>query len=40
METLLHIGGTLVTIIFLGAVLYSLTSALRKNVRLPNWKKN
>lgn len=30
METLLHIGGTLVTIIFLGAVLYSLTSALRK----------
>lgn len=30
MDTLLHIGGTLVTIIFLGAVLYSLTSTFRK----------
>lgn len=30
MDTLLHIGGTLITIIFLGAVLYSLTSTFRK----------
>ena len=31
MDTLLHIGGAIVTLVFLGAVIYSLTSSLRKN---------
>lgn len=40
MDSLLHIGGTLVTLFFIGAVLYSLSSALRKRQKQAKRKKD
>lgn len=39
MDPIIHIVTTVATIIFIGAVLYSLTSALRKNGARQNMKK-
>ena len=40
MDSLLHIGGTLVTLLFLGAVIYSLTTSYRKRQKKAQQQKD
>ena len=40
MNSLLHIGGTLVTLLFLGAVIYSLTTSYRKRQKKAQHQKD